>query len=236
MLFIPNVYKYFVLIFAVRFNLIKTHTMRKFQRKRRIKTKKEKANLIHNYYARTGFYKFVGNNLKKAILPIIGVVLVIFLFNKYVYNINDGLHHFTETFSRLGILITFFISETLLGLIPPEIFIAWSKKTDQPVLNLALLATLSYSGGLISYFLGKTALKIEAIKEYLEVKMEKNLRNTRKWGGILILAGAILPLPFSIACLAAGMIKYPFKSVVLFGLFRFGRFAIYAWAIFSVVS
>jgi membrane protein YqaA with SNARE-associated domain len=210
--------------------------MLKLKRKRRKKTNTEKANLIHNYYSRTGFYRFVGLNLKKAILPIVVIVLVIFLFNKYVYNINDGLHHFTETFSRLGIFVTFFISETLLGLIPPEIFIAWSKKTDDPILNLAILASLSYSGGLISYFLGKTALKIKAVKEYLEVKMAKNLQNTRKWGGILILVGAILPLPFSIACLAAGMIKYPFKNVVLFGLFRFGRFAVYAWAIFSVVS
>jgi membrane protein YqaA with SNARE-associated domain len=132
-------------------------------------------------------------------------------------------------------LSVFFISETLLGLIPPEIFIAWTKKTETPIINLALLATLSYSGGLISYFLGRMTLKVEAIKEYLEVKMAKNLKNTKKWGGILILVGALLPLPFSIACVAAGMIKYPFKNVIFFGLFRFARFAIYAWAIFKVV-
>jgi membrane protein YqaA with SNARE-associated domain len=210
--------------------------MLKLKRKRRIKTKKEKAKLMHNYYARTGFYLFVWGNLKKAIIPIVGVVIAIFLFNKYVYNINDGLHHFTETFSRLTILGTFFISEILLGLIPPEIFIAWSKKTGDPILNLSILATVSYCGGLISYFLGKAALKITAIKIYLEVKMAESLKNTRKWGGILVLVGALLPLPFSVACLAAGMIKYPFKNVILFGLFRFVRFAIYAWAIFKVVD
>jgi membrane protein YqaA with SNARE-associated domain len=191
---------------------------------------------LHNYYGRTGFYLFVWESLKKAFWPIVAVVIGLFLFNEYVYNINDGLHHFTETFSRITVLTAFFISETLLGLVPPEMFIAWSKKTPDPVLNLAILATLSYSGGLLSYFIGKTALKIKSVKEYLEVKMADNLKNTRKWGGILILVGALLPLPFSIACLAAGMIKYPFKSVVLFGLFRFARFAIYAWAIFQVVN
>jgi membrane protein YqaA with SNARE-associated domain len=210
--------------------------MRKLKRKRRIKTNKQKARLMHIYYARTGFYLFVWKNLKNAFLPIVGIAIAVFLFNKYVYNINDGLHHFTETFSRLTILAAFFISETLLGLIPPEIFIAWSKKTGEPILNLAILATLSYCGGLISYFLGKAALKITVIKVYLEVKMAESLKNTRKWGGILVLVGAVLPLPFSIACLAAGMIKYPFKNVVLFGLFRFARFAIYAWAIFKVVD
>lgn len=206
------------------------------QIKKKQKTKKEKAKLVHKYYSRTGFYLFVWKNVKKALLPILGVVLAIYLFNKYVYNINDGLHHFTETFSRLTVLSVFFISETVLGLIPPEIFIAWSKKTEAPILNLSILAILSYSGGLLSYFIGRTTLKIASVKQYLEVKMAESIKNTRKWGGILILVGALLPLPFSIACMAAGIIKYPFRSVVFLGLFRLARFAIYAWAIFKVVN
>ncbi|PQJ79663.1 YqaA family protein [Polaribacter porphyrae] len=204
-------------------------------RKKRKKTQKERVKLVHKYYARTGFYLFVWESLKKAFLPLIGIVLAIVLFNKYVYNINDGLRYFTETFSRTSVLSVFFISETLLGLIPPEIFIAWTKKTNEPILNLSILAVLSYTGGLITYFLGRMTLKIESISDYLEVKMAKNLDNTKKWGGILILVGALLPLPFSIACMAAGMIKYPFKNVVFFGLFRLLRFAIYGWAIFKVV-
>ncbi|WP_343328727.1 YqaA family protein [Polaribacter staleyi] len=204
-------------------------------KKTRKKTKTHRAKLMHSYFHRTGFYLFIWESLKKAFWPIVIVVVSLILFNKYVYNINDGLHHFTQTVSRLTVLTTFFISETLLGLVPPEMFIAWSKKTSEPILNLTILATLSYTGGLISYFIGKTALKIKSVKDYLEVKMAENLKNTRKWGGILILVGALLPLPFSIACIAAGMIKYPFKKVVFFGLFRFVRFAIYAWAIFQVV-
>ena len=66
--------------------------------------------------------------------------------------------------------------------------------------------------------------------------MAKNLKNIRKWGGFLILVGALLPLPFSISCMAAGIIQYPLKNVVLFGLFRFVRFALYGWAIFNVVT
>jgi membrane protein YqaA with SNARE-associated domain len=205
-------------------------------RKKRIKTKTQRAKLMHNYYHRTGFYMFIWESLKKAFWPIVIVVIGLVLFNKYVYNINDGLQTITETFSRFGILTIFFISETLLGLIPPEIFIAWTKKTADPIVNVSILAILSYTGGLISYFIGKAALKVQSLKEYLEVKMAKNLKNTRKWGGILILVGALLPLPFSIACVAAGMIKYPFKNVVFFGLFRFARFATYAWAIFQVID
>lgn len=199
------------------------------------KSNKQKATLMHHYFHRTGFYIFVWTSLKKAFLPILGLILLVFLVNKYVFNINQGLQNMTETFSRIGILITFFISETLLGLTPPEIFIAWAKKTDTPILNLFLLATLSYCGGLLSYFIGKMSLKIESLKIYLEVKMAKNLKNSRKWGGILILVGALLPLPFSIACITAGMIKYPFKNVAFFGIFRFAKFAISFWLISQVV-
>ncbi len=205
-------------------------------KRKKIKTKKERAKLMHSYYSRTGFYMFIWESLKKAFIPIVLVVIGLFFINSYVFNINEALQSITETFSRLGVFTFFFTSETLLGLIPPEIFIAWSKKTSEPILNLAILASLSYSGGLLSYFIGKIALKINALKTYLEVKMAKHLKNSKKWGGFLILVGALLPVPFSISCIAAGMIKYPFKNVVLFGLFRFARFAIYAWAIFQVVD
>ena len=103
------------------------------------KTNSHRAKLMHHYFSRTDFYLFVWTSLKKAFLPILGVVLLVFLVNEYVFNINKVLQHMTETFSRIGILITFFISETLLGLIPPEIFIAWTKKTDTPIFNLFFL-------------------------------------------------------------------------------------------------
>lgn len=198
--------------------------------------RKSKAKLLHQYYSYTGFYKFIGDSVKKAILPVLIVVTALILFNKYVYNINDALQNITETFSPAGILITFFTSESLLGLIPPEIFIAWSKKTSEPVLNLAALATLSYLGGIVSFFIGKAALKIDSVKNYLEIKMAKSLKNTSKWGGFLIIVGALLPIPFSITCMAAGMIKFPFKGVLLYGSLRFIRFALYGIAIFNMVS
>ncbi len=209
---------------------------KRFMKKRRKKITKPFYERLHNYYQRTGFYMFLWESIKKAFIPVVIAIVGLVLFNNYVYNINDGLQKITETFSRPAILGIFYTSETILGLVPPEIFIAWSKKTASPIVNLVILATLSYLGGLTSYFLGRAALKIKAVKEYLEVKMADNLKNTKKWGGLLIIAGALLPLPFAISCMTAGMIKYPFRSVVIFGLFRFLRFAIYAWAIFSVVS
>jgi membrane protein YqaA with SNARE-associated domain len=198
--------------------------------------KKSKIRLLHQYYSYTGFYKFIFNSTKKAIPPILFLIISLIVFNNYVYNINDGLEIITTTFSTVAILFIFFVSETILGLIPPEIFIAWSKKTANPIFNLALLATLSYIGGVLSYFIGKAVLKVRVVKKYFEDKMYKHLKHTSKWGGFLIVVGALLPIPFSITCLAAGMIKYPLKGVLIFGSLRFVRFAIYGAAIFNMVS
>jgi len=198
--------------------------------------KKSKLKLLHQYYSYTGFYSFIGRTLKKAIVPVLLIVAAIFLFNAYVFNINDALQKITEVFATKYILAIFFLSESFLGLIPPEIFIAWTKKTANPTLLLAFLALLSYTGGLISFFIGKAALKITSVRNYLENKMSHHLKNTKKWGGFLIVTGALLPIPFSITCMAAGMIKYPLKGVLSFGLFRFLRFALYALAIFQIVD
>jgi len=199
------------------------------------KSKKEGLKRVHKYYKLTGFYGFVGKSLKKAFPPILIVIIILFLLDLLVIDFSDFFVHVTEKYSPLTILLTFFASESLLGLIPPEIFIAWSDKTANPILYLTLLATFSYLGGIVSYTIGKTILKIPAVYEYVEVKMERHLRQIRKWGGFLIIVGALLPIPFSITSIAAGTINYPFKKYLLFGLLRFVRFYLFALAIFSIV-
>ncbi|WP_130287015.1 YqaA family protein [Aquimarina brevivitae] len=196
--------------------------------------KKNKLQLLHQYYSYTGFYKFLGTSLKKALPPILIFLGVLLLINYFVININEVLVYVTENYADWVVFGVFFASESLLGLIPPELFIAWSDKATQPLLYLSVLATLSYTGGIISYFIGKAITKISSVHEYLEVKMAKHIKNTRKWGGFLIIVGALLPIPFSITSIAAGMIKYPFVSYLLFGLLRFLRFYLYAIAIFSL--
>ncbi len=197
--------------------------------------KKTRLQLLHQYYSYTGFYKFLGTSLKKALPPILLFIAGLLIVNYFVININDLLIYVTENYADYVVFSVFFASESLLGLIPPEIFIAWSDKTASPILYLSILALLSYLGGVISYFIGKSITKIPSVHDYLEVKMAKHIRNTRKWGGFLIVVGALLPIPFSITSIAAGMIKYPFLSYLLFGLLRFVRFYLYAVAIFSLV-
>lgn len=198
--------------------------------------KKPRWKLLHQYYSYTGFYSFVGKSLLKAALPIILFVAALLAVHFFVVDINTILVYVTENFPPIGVFAVFFASESFLGLIPPEMFIAWSGKSEHPVVFLSILATLSYLGGVISYFVGRGIASIPSVFVYLEVKMEKHIKNMRKWGGFLIVVGALLPLPFSISSIAAGIIKFPFPSFLLFGLLRFVRFAIYGVAIFNALN
>lgn len=203
------------------------------KQKSKQKTAKSRLQLLHQYYNYTGFYTFVWQAVKKALPYIIGIVLAVYTLNHF-FNIESGLIKLTEILPSYGVLSFFFVSETLLGLIPPEIFIAWAGKMYNPWFYLSILAFLSYGGGLLSYWMGRSITKMPSVHNYLEVKMEKQLKNSKKWGGFLIVVGALLPLPFSISCIAAGIIEFPFKNVMLYGSLRLLRFAIYGIIIFNV--
>lgn len=197
--------------------------------------KKSRWRLLHQYYSYTGFYKFVGNSVKKAILPILLVVAAVLALDFYVLDLNKLLVTITETFPPTGIIAIFFLSESILGLVPPELFIAWAGKSSFPISYLSLLAAASYLGGIVSYFIGVSITKLPAIHRQMEENLAVHIKNTRKWGGFLIIVGALLPIPFAITSIAAGFIRFPFISYLLFGLLRFVRFYLYALVIFEMV-
>ncbi|RBA28538.1 short-chain dehydrogenase [Flavobacterium tibetense] len=198
--------------------------------------KKSRSQLLHQYYKYTGFYSFIWQGVKSAILPTAVIVGILFYVNYKVINLNEGLQQLTQNLNDFAIFGVFLASETILGIIPPDIFIAWTKSTSSPLLYLAILAILSYIGGVLAYFIGMTIAAIPAVNNFLYGKMARHIINMQKWGGFLIAVGALLPLPFAMACLAAGMIKFSRKHFFLFALLRFFRFIIYGFLIYSALS
>lgn len=200
-----------------------------------MRLKKSRFHLLHQYYKYTGFYNFLGNSLKAAVWPFVIVLGILAYVHFRIININDALIFVTNNFNDVGVFLVFFASESILGLVPPDIFIAWTKVTNFPILYLSLLALLSYLGGVVSYILGKALMLHPKLSVYFLEKMKKQTQMLRKWGGLIIALGALLPLPFAIASMAAGMIKFDFKSFLLFALLRFLRFAIYGFAIYQMI-
>ncbi len=197
---------------------------------------KDKLAVLNRYYKITNFYDFLKNTAIKGGITVAVVLVVFFVLDYYFLDTQAILNSLVTSYSPAFILSIFYISETILGLLPPEIFIAWSSKMGEPLLFLFILAFLSYLGGITAFGLGKLIGHLPSVHNRLENKIAKHIVNLRKWGGFFVVIGAMLPLPHAIVSFACGLIEYDFKSYLLWALFRFIRFAIYGWIIFGALG
>ena len=191
--------------------------------------------LAHRYYKITRFYSFLKNTAYQAFFMIVIFVLLLMAVNYFITDINLLLNNIFETYSPKIIVLSFLISESILGLIPSEIFILWSSKSDSPILFLFALASASYLGGIVSYFIGMRISLMPAVRKHIERKIKQHIINLRKWGGVFIVLGAISPIPHSIVSIGAGLINYKFKYYLLWSLFRYLRFVVYFLIILQVL-
>lgn len=195
------------------------------------KTFAEKLRIRHAYNKRTGLYKFMAQIVAK-LLVIIAIIVGIVLLLNHFFNLSQIIEDYIFSHDTPGVLTLFLISETVLGWIPPDLFIMWSDKFNAPLLWLTILGTISYVGGMNAYFIGKIALKFPRFRRWLENRNAVFFERIRKWGGIIIILAALFPLPFATTTLAAGMVKYPLKQTLIFGLSRYIRFYLYGAMIF----
>ncbi len=191
--------------------------------------------LIHRYYRITRFYSFLKDSIYRSFFMIVIFVLLLMAVNFFVIDINLMINNIIERYSPAVIILVFLFSESLLGLIPPEIFILWSSKSAYPYSFLFAIATSSYIGGAMSYLIGMRISSLPTISKYIEHKVGQYIINLRKWGGFFIVVGALSPIPHSIVSIGAGLIGYNFKYYLLWSIFRFMRFLIYYLIILKVV-
>jgi membrane protein YqaA with SNARE-associated domain len=207
---------------------------------RKKRTYKKTLELYHNYYKRTGLYKFLGINLLKLILILAGIIALILILDQIVdfKARQDDIQHFVERHNPLFVFTFFLGTESFMGLIPPDIFIVWAKARfpENAYFIVGVLATLSYIGGINAYFLGVLVRRFPKVEAYVQKKYEKNFELIKKWGGIVIIMAALFPLPFALISTIAGIVKYPFKPFLMYGLTRYIRFFLYAMAIFGALN
>lgn len=195
---------------------------------------KHKMQLYHIYYRRTGLYPFLLKHTIRVVLGIGILVIGLLALNKYVIDVDEVMQSMFANFSDTAILTFFTLSEIILGLIPPDLFIVWAGGKENPYTILLLLAVLSYCGGMIAYVIGRYIGKIHKVQKYIQRRFLEHFDMIRKWGGFVVIFAALFPLPFSPVCMTAGMVRYPFPLLLLFGLTRFARYYIYAAALFNL--
>lgn len=191
--------------------------------------------VLNRYYRITRFYSFLKEIAIKGGIAIAGFIALYLVVDLFIIDLQYVFDLIVRNYSEWFIFSLFFTSEVIFGILPPEIFIAWGLNTVQPWLFMFLLASLSYVAGVVAYWIGRWMFSIPAVRRYMETKIPRHITNLRKWGGLFVFVGAMLPLPHSIVSLSSGLIKYNFKSYLLWALFRYLRFLIFAIALFKIV-
>lgn len=204
------------------------------------RTTKEKFKIYHEYYKRSGLYLFLGKNFFKLILILTSIILIILLLDK-IFDLKhqqELIKSFVEHQKPFYVYLIFIISESFMGMIPPDIFMVWAKAkyVEHPYIIVTLLATISYVGGINAYYLGVLVHRLPSVKSYITRKYEKNFDMIEKWGGVVIIMAALFPLPYAMISTVAGTVNYPFKNFLLFGLTRYIRFYLYALVIFGALK
>lgn len=177
---------------------------------------------------------FFLRNLSRGLLWLAILVVAFILFNHYVDI--DSSEFLMSLGDKAGLVyFIYFISEVIVGIIPPEVFMAWSleiAKGRNYILDVTLLAIISYAAGVVAYLFGlyfhRTVIYRYIRRRYLG-KFEAYFH---QFGGFLLIVAALTPLPFSGICMLTGAVNYSRKSFFILTLFRFLRFAIYGYIMY----
>lgn len=184
-----------------------------------------------------GFFRFVGRNILIILGTYALVVLLIFLIGKHLIDFKALFGGLLEGLSDNFVILLFFASESFTGMIPVDLFVIWSQKFEHPMPWLALLGLLSYTGGVISYGIGKWISTRPRIRAFTERRLKAYIGFVRKWGGAFIVIAALFPFtPFSLVVIAVTMFHYPFRLFLLYALARLVRFVLQGIFFFDLLK
>lgn len=194
----------------------------------------QKGKLQHHYHRRKGSYHFVGKNMLKLGISLGILGLALFLVNHYVFDIDDWMKSNLDHLTEIQVYTVFVMSESLLGLVPPDLFILWAKSLSDPWLGIGILGVLSYFGGQASFQIGLWINHIPRFHTWIHSKYEESIKQFKKFGALVIVLGALTPLPFAPISVISGSLEYPRGTYSILALSRILRFYLYAYFLFRI--
>lgn len=184
-----------------------------------------------------GFFSYLGRSILIILSAYVLIILIVFLSGKHLVDFNAFFTDIIERFSDRFVLILFFVSESITGMIPVDLFVIWTQKFEQPLLWLAMLGIISYAGGVISYGIGLWIARRPRIKAFTERRLKGYMGFVHKWGGAFIIIAALFPFtPFSLVVIGITLFHYPFRHFLLFALARLFRFVIQGVLFFDLLK
>lgn len=180
---------------------------------------------------------FLLKNLAKGLAWFVVIIAAYLL-------VQEELDVYKNEINELGdnlplLLGIFTVSEIIFGILPPEIFmLIWKTKGD-PVMytiNLTILTLISYGAGVLGYWIGLRFSRTSFYHRVHQRWLAPYDQKLRKYGGFLVVVGAVTPVPFSATCMLAGSVNLNFRTFLLLTISRIVRFAFYGTLVWVSTS
>lgn len=191
---------------------------------------------VHRYFKITGGYKFVGENLLRLLLFLVGFGVLAWFIDSYVFSFSAFSDELTHRYSPFAVVAWLFISEIIVGLLPPEAFILWAESMAHSWGVLFILASVSYLGGAISFAIGKRMDNFSNIHAWLHSKFHQQILQLKRFGGLIIAIAALTPLPYPLFSMIAGLSGVKTSLFLRVALIRYVRFVIYALVLWKAIA
>jgi membrane protein YqaA with SNARE-associated domain len=189
----------------------------------------------HDSFKKRGGYTLAWKAILRLLIATVIIVGIFLVLQSTITDFSEHIKVFINHWKPRFVLVLFFVSESLLGLIPPDFFIAWSHQFTHDIAMLSLLGVLSYVGGIVSYLIGLKIGNNKKVNNFFKHRFASHMHKVYQFGGIAIVFSAIFPFPYSVVCMAAGTVKYSFKKLLILGLTRFIRFYGYAIIVYNLI-
>jgi len=178
---------------------------------------------------------FFLRNLAKGLIWL-AVIVALFVFTKHTVD-RDILVRFEPFFEKTSlILFIFSVSEFVIGIIPPEVFLIWSLRSGELqtyVFYVLLLTMISYVAGFCAFLFGRYLHNTRFYKYLHKRYLQKTEPLLREYGLYLILVAALTPIPFSGVAMLVGSVHYPVNRYIFWSISRFAKFAVSAYVIWE---
>jgi membrane protein YqaA with SNARE-associated domain len=164
----------------------------------------------------------VGATFLLALIGSVGLATV--LFEQDLFRATQAIH---RTVGVIGLAAILFVSDALITPIPPDFILVVVAKSDLRtdwVPILAGMGVLSTVAGLSGWLMGARLGETPFLKRIFGRVRERNERLVARYGSLGVALGAITPIPFSVTCWTAGLMRLPFWSVFWPSLLRIPRF------------
>jgi membrane protein YqaA with SNARE-associated domain len=175
--------------------------------------------------------RYVRRSVIKALVAIVGLVVVVgglgFFYEKELFAVTERVY---EAIGLSGLLLILFVSDAFTSPVPPDallVVIAKSSLHAQWPLVITLVGCLSAFAGNVAHNLGLWISDWPPALRIFGRFRQRNARLVERHGRLAIALGAATPIPFSITCWTAGLMKMPRRSVAPVTLLRIPRFFVY---------